>query len=641
MARPTARYAITAEDKTKTGLNSVRRSLGGLRGAFAAVTAVSGAVFVAFTKSAFTAADELNKLNTQLGFSTEALSQYKFVAQQTGVEFNALTTGLQRMVRRVGEAAQGTGEAKNALFELGVDAQKLARLRPEEQFEVLADAFADVTNQGDKVRLAFKLFDTEGVRLLRTMEGGSAAVRELRAEFDRMGGTLTGDVADTATEAVDAIGRLRAQFSATSVELIRIFGPAITAAANWLAETIPKAVLQAERFLVRARQGFTTLAAGLADLFGQEEVANNLRDLASVYEEEFDQLTNQFGEFSANLGESVDASAFMDESLKRLAGSTGKQTTAQKALNQELARAKSITEAVRTPFEEYNATLAELEGLLDRARINQETFNRAAAAAGDELLQGLDLEIDSSALELYQQRIGNLRQALAAHNITQAEFNDILESTREQLLEGLGIDPSPIMEYTRALAALDEALAATAITFDEYARGRFELEEALEGALEGTTEKVDQTQTALEEFGKRAAQSIQSSFSEFLFDPFNSDLDGLVSNFTTALRQIASQVAANAVLQGLATNPTIGGLFGGLFGRALGGPVGVRTPSIVGERGPELLTNAPPGSQIIPNAGAGAININVTAGTEVTRETASQTGYSIGRALQDYMGRNA
>jgi hypothetical protein len=92
MARPTARYRVTAEDKTKAGLNSVRRNLGSLKGQFAAIGAAAGVIFGAFSKSAFSAADDLNKLNDQLNISTEALSQYRFVAQQTGVEFNTLTS---------------------------------------------------------------------------------------------------------------------------------------------------------------------------------------------------------------------------------------------------------------------------------------------------------------------------------------------------------------------------------------------------------------------------------------------------------------------------------------------------------------------------------------------------------------------
>ena len=145
---------------------------------------------VALTKNSIDSADEIQKLNQRLGASTEALSQYKYVADLTGVSFKTLTTGWQRMTRRVAEAAQGTGEARQALAELGLDVQKLNQLKPEDQFEVLADAIMGVKNPADQVRLAMKLFDTEGVALLQTMQGGSEAMRGLRDEADTLGLTL-------------------------------------------------------------------------------------------------------------------------------------------------------------------------------------------------------------------------------------------------------------------------------------------------------------------------------------------------------------------------------------------------------------------------------------------------------------------
>ena len=595
MARPTARYAVTAEDRTKQGLDSVRRSLGGLKSQFAALGAtLTAGAFAAVTKEAIAQADELNKLSTQLGFSTEALSQYQFVAQQTGVEFRTLTQGLQRMTRRVAEAAQGTGEAKNALFELGVDAEKLTKLRPEQQFEVLADAFANVDDQSTKVRLAFKLFDAEGVRLLRTMEGGSAAVQQLRAVFDRLGGTLTQETADAATQATDAIGRLKATFSASAVDIVRIFGPAITTAANYLAENIPKAVLQAERFLVRARQGFVSIAASIAGLFGNDEAAENLRDLASVYGEQFDRMGQAVDNFKVKLPDAVNAQDFFDDSLRANIETKKKSTAAQKELNKELERAKQITEDVRTPFEVYSDSIAELEGLFARSKISQETFNRA------------------------------------------------VEQTKEQFREGIGIDPTPIQEYSAALADLEDALGRGAISFDEYARARFAAESALEGDTQDTKDKIQETENALVDFGKQAGSNVKDAFSEFFFDPFNSDLDGLVSNFANAMRKVAAEAAANAALKAiLGATGGSAGTFGSLFGRALGGPIGTQTPVLVGERGPELLTNAPPGSSIQPNGGMQAITVNVSAAASANRDSANQIGYDIGRQIQDSMRRNS
>ena len=80
---------------------------------------------------------------------------------------------MQRFTRRAAEAAQGTGEAKGAIRELGLDAQKLQKLPLDDQMKVLADAFGNVQNESDKLRIAFKLFDSEGAALVNTLALGS------------------------------------------------------------------------------------------------------------------------------------------------------------------------------------------------------------------------------------------------------------------------------------------------------------------------------------------------------------------------------------------------------------------------------------------------------------------------------------
>jgi hypothetical protein len=130
------------------------------------------------------------KTATKLDTRTEELSKLRFAAEQTGASVNTLDTALQRMVRRVAEAAQGTGESAKALQELGVDAQQLASLAPEEQFKLIADAMGDIPNQTDKVSLAFKLFDSEGAAIVNTLaagrEGLDAFGKELKRKADEM-----------------------------------------------------------------------------------------------------------------------------------------------------------------------------------------------------------------------------------------------------------------------------------------------------------------------------------------------------------------------------------------------------------------------------------------------------------------------
>jgi hypothetical protein len=184
------RFADAAKRQTDR-VRAVFGALGGVvkaaMGALAAYGLSLAGISVAITRSA-TAIDQLAKHADKLGIAVNELQFLRFAADQTGVSMQSLDTGLQRMTRRVAEAAQGTGAAKNALEELGLSASQLNAMSPDQQFQAIAGAMANIGNQGDRVRLAMQIFDTEGVGLVNTM---AANLEALRSEFDELGLSLT------------------------------------------------------------------------------------------------------------------------------------------------------------------------------------------------------------------------------------------------------------------------------------------------------------------------------------------------------------------------------------------------------------------------------------------------------------------
>ncbi|MBU2714507.1 hypothetical protein, partial [Zooshikella harenae] len=107
---------------------------------------LAGGATAAFGLSAWTAnrLDPIAKTADKLGIGIEALQEFQYAAERSGVSVQQFNLGTQRMVRRVAEAAKGTGEAKNALAELGLNAQWLGKLKPEQQYEQIAEAMSQV-----------------------------------------------------------------------------------------------------------------------------------------------------------------------------------------------------------------------------------------------------------------------------------------------------------------------------------------------------------------------------------------------------------------------------------------------------------------------------------------------------------------
>lgn len=195
-------------DSDETKVRRYEKAIATLKVGLIAAVAASTALGVAAGALAAQTArygDELAKTADKLGVTVDGLERLRYASERGGVGAGTLDMALQRMTRRLSEAAQGSGEAKGAIEELGLNAQALATMGPEKAILAISDALAGVPNQTDKVRLAFKFFDSEGVALVNMLGDGSAEVRALSAEFERLSGGLTDEQARAAEGFTDAL----------------------------------------------------------------------------------------------------------------------------------------------------------------------------------------------------------------------------------------------------------------------------------------------------------------------------------------------------------------------------------------------------------------------------------------------------
>ena len=189
----------------------------------------------AFTAEMAVAGDRAAKLSFRLGLTVEGLSELEYIAESGGVPVNQMAMAMQRMTRRMSEAAQGTGEAKDAIKELGINAMELTLLSPDQQFYQIATALQAVTGQSDKLRLAFKLFDSEGVSVLQTLKRD---LKEVREEFGKYGGAMSASFAAASEDFTQAHTNLNNATDRLKESLSEPFMAPFTNAINKLAESI-------------------------------------------------------------------------------------------------------------------------------------------------------------------------------------------------------------------------------------------------------------------------------------------------------------------------------------------------------------------------------------------------------------------
>jgi hypothetical protein len=279
---PATNIKITAQDKTKRAFNSVKKSVSGLnssvlslKGALGGIGLAMGArAFVNFAKESLNTADALGKTADRLGLTTTALQTYRFAAEQSGMSTQTFEMAMQRFTRRASEAAVGTGEAKGALEQLGValhDSSGKVRTS-ENMLNDVADALAKIPDQGERVRLAFKLFDSEGVKMVNMLQGGSAGLIDIRDQLEKTSGVLSEQFIRDSEEANDAMNKLSKTINVNMMQALSDLGPALTTASAGLqallisnkggggSDWINKKVIRWSKALIGLRYGFEVVS---------------------------------------------------------------------------------------------------------------------------------------------------------------------------------------------------------------------------------------------------------------------------------------------------------------------------------------------------------------------------------------------
>lgn len=232
-----------AGDKASRGLANLTDRAKGLRvgmralgGALAGVAAVGG--LATLIDRSISAADVIGKTADKIGVGVEALQELRYAAQLAGVEQRTMDMALQRFTRRVAEAAKGTGEAKQALSQMGIalkDQHGNIR-RSEDLLNDVAEAFKRTSDPAERLRLAFKLFDSEGVAMVNMLVGGAEALEATRRHARNLGIVLEEDLVRNAEKARDQLDTLGKVVSANLTRAMLDLAPAIADASSGLAD---------------------------------------------------------------------------------------------------------------------------------------------------------------------------------------------------------------------------------------------------------------------------------------------------------------------------------------------------------------------------------------------------------------------
>jgi len=236
------------------GISRVGRGMTMLGGAALAPMLLSVKHFV-------NAGDKLDKMWQQTGVSVEALSELTHAAEISGAGMDVFVKAIGGMQRSIRDAGRELSTKTEALDDLGLSYKKLAGLKPDEQFTMIAEAIARVPDVTQQSAISMELFGRAGRQLLPMLRDGAKGIDSLRKEAKRLGLTMSTEEAQAAATLKDRMTELWSVLKRMVFTIGSALAPFLTDAAK----TMTDAAATAGAWL-KANSGLVISIAKLAGI---------------------------------------------------------------------------------------------------------------------------------------------------------------------------------------------------------------------------------------------------------------------------------------------------------------------------------------------------------------------------------------
>lgn len=600
-------------------------------GAVALAAAAAGAaVMVNETRKSI---DAQAKYADSIGISTEALAGLEQAAAINGATNEGLRKGLERLIVNVNDFKEGVGEAKGSIEKLGLSVDDFEGKSPDEMFALIGDQLGTIPDQAERAAIAYEIFGKQGIKLIKTLEVGSEGLKKFQEEAETLGLSLSRIDAAQVEAANDAITRAGAVSKGFANRLTVELAPAIETVATMYLE----ASLTANGFAdTSAIVGDIVEAAigGIGNMWeditlGIIESRAELAKFAAFSLEVFQQL-NVFGLSEKLFGISAEEVTTSIKLWRELGEDYGKEFEGGVADRLENGK---FSERFAKTLEENKQRLADQIEALKSKRNSGGGGGSGPSKEEAALLK--QFETLESNLKRQVALYGETGQAAALNYDLANGALSKLNGTQKESLRTLAQDLDLRAEAAKSKKSFEGVVESLrteeeAITESYEKRREIILNNTAESSsqrsslLEKETDRYLDALAGLEEetsdFAEQAARNLQDSFADFLFDPFQDGVDGMLKGFGDVLMKMVTQAIAADLLNaiGLGGKDNTGGnvaslaggaadFFGGFF--AEGGRPDPNKVSVVGERGPELHIPDGVKGTILPMNKVGGSNI--------------------------------
>lgn len=209
-------------DKTVAGVNGklkgLKKAIGFLGFGLSANAAKN------FSLQLIRQGSHLTDVADKLGVTTKYLQEFNYAAQQEGVAATAAEMGLQRFTRRLAEARENTGELLKVIKKYNIElfnADGTARAAGG-VMEDLSRIIQNTEDPAERLRIAFKAFDSEGAALVNVLRKGPEAMRAWIKEANNIGAVISDERLRQMDEYSDRIDKVTASLKGLATEFLGI-----------------------------------------------------------------------------------------------------------------------------------------------------------------------------------------------------------------------------------------------------------------------------------------------------------------------------------------------------------------------------------------------------------------------------------
>lgn len=340
---------------------------------------------------------QIDDASKKTGLSTDAIQEWKYIAEQTGTTLEAVTGAVGMMTR-------GLETNASTFSALGIQVQNA-----DGSFRSTTDLFNDtiltlsrMTDETKRDQMAFQLLGRSAQSLIPILEGGEDGINAIKKEAKDLGIVLDKQTITQADALGDSMLALRTSLKSAGMMLLDNLAPALSKIVGWFTKLITKAVdakrafdayekaakgqaLDQEDMGLAIKEAEKRLASLREEFEASKEyltpgLLEQTTDAFKTQEASLIQLVKSLRAKSVALAQAAAANAKGTQGAKEAADAAAAEAERQEELAERLqAAADAAAEAARIKKEAEEEEAARAQAGLDMI----EEMRRAREKAGD------------------------------------------------------------------------------------------------------------------------------------------------------------------------------------------------------------------------------------------------------------------